>query len=287
MFEHQPNAPGTANHLKRPWFLIGVFLKSQWLFMRIIENTKSVKENKIIMDEQINSHLANLLVDEKSNQQKILELCHIGKFLMFFDNKIRLDSLSEKPDFILNSDSGEIGLEHQVLINSKYKAREGFFENIFSIVESALQDDSELPDFLATCYLNEEIGVVRSQKSEFISIIKKVVKEYILTDVLIENPLIYKIRKTRNTRKSIYVNFGAWMEKDVPAKLILDAIRKKEKKLDSYRENSGNIQWLIIVIGSTKESSFNMSIDFELEFDTEFDKVFVLEDFYNKLYELK
>jgi len=69
--------------------------------------------------------------------------------------------------------------------------------------------------------------------------------------------------------------------------LLEQAIKKKEKKISSYRENSGNIQWLLIVIGSNGESSYNMNKTIEVDIKTEFDKVYVLEDFNNKLYELK
>ena len=54
--------------------------------MRKIENNKLVPENKKTLGELIDSHLEPLLTDRRKNQQKILEICHVGKFLMFFEN---------------------------------------------------------------------------------------------------------------------------------------------------------------------------------------------------------
>ena len=255
--------------------------------MKIIENNKSISENKKLFDNLIDSHLKILMPEKEKNSQKILELCHVGKFLMFFNNKIKIDKLYEKPDFILNGEFGEIGLEHQILIDNKPKEREGFFENIFSAAESELKKDSELPNFLVSCYLIPYVNFKINEKDNIIKIIVRVVKEYILTKKLIENPIIENISMTDHSEKSLNVNLGGWWVKDVTEELIIKAVRKKEKKLSSYRENSGKTQWLIIVIGSTGESSYNLYNPFEMNLETEFNKVFILEDFNNKLYELK
>ena len=255
--------------------------------MKIIENKKSISENKKLFDNLIDSHLKNLLPEKEKNSQKILELCHAGKFLMFFDNKIKIDKLYEKPDFILNGKYGKIGLEHQILIDNKPKEREGFFENIFSIAETELKKNSTLPNFLVTCYPIPYVNFKINEKEKIVKIIVRVVKEYIHTEKLIENPIIERISMTDHSEKSLNVNLGAWWVKDVTEELILKAVRKKELKISTYKENSGETQWLLIVIGSTGESSYNLYNPFEMKIQTEFDKVFILEDFNNRLFELK
>lgn len=112
------------------------------------------------------------------------------------------------------------------------------------------------------------------------------VREYILTGILLDNPLIDKISKIPDSYTSINV-VGVWWVNYITTDLIREAIRQKEEKIRIYRENSVNIQWLLIVIGQLGKSSFNIKKDMELDFKTEFDKVFILEDFYNNLYELK
>lgn len=255
--------------------------------MKIIENKKSTSENKNLLGKLINSQLDLLMAEREKNQQKILELCHVGKFLMFFDNKIQIDKLQEKPDFILKGEYGKIGLEHQILVDSKPKEREGFFENIFSAAEKELKSDIDLPNFLVTCYLVPYVNFKINEKENLIKIIVQVVREFILTERIIKNPIIDQIFMTDHSQKSLNVNLGAWWVKDVTEELILNAVQKKEKKLSVYKENSGEVQWLIIVIGSTGESSYNLYNPFKMEIKTEFDKVYILEDFNNNLFELK
>lgn len=255
--------------------------------MRIVENNKSISENRKLFENLINSHLELLMPEQEKNQQKILELCHVGKFLMFFDNKIQIDKLFEKPDFILNGEFGKIGLEHQILIDNKPKEREGFFENLFSTAETELRTNSDLPNFLVTCYPFSNIDFKINEKESIVKIIVQVVKEFILTKKLVENPIIESLSMTDHSGKSLIVNFGAWWVKDVTEELIIKAVRKKESKIYVYKENTGKTQWLLIVIGSTGESSYNLYNPWEMELQTEFDKVFILEDFNNRLFELQ
>ena len=277
-------------------------MKGSWLFfsqshlfnyhclkceMKILENNKSVAENQKLLRDLTDSHLENLMTDQKKNQQKILEVSHVGKFLMFFDNKLQIDQLSETPDFILKSDLGKIGLEHQTVLDNKAKGREGFLENIFSIAESELQSDIELPNFCAECYIIPYTNFKVKEKQKLVTIIKNVVKEYVLTGVLIENPIIDRIWKMPHSGINITGNFGGWWYQDISADVILKAIEKKEKLITEYKKNGGNIQWLLMVIGSTGESSYYMNQIMDLNLKTEFDKVYIMEDFATNLYEIK
>ncbi len=255
--------------------------------MRVIENNKSLTENSRLLGSLIEPYLEKLQSNPLKNRQKILEISHVGKFLMFFDNQIKIDQLSEKPDFILKGQLGKIGLEHQVVIDPKSKKREGFYENIFSIAESELQKDSELPNFLANCYIKPYLNFKLKEKNNLISLIKKVVKQYVLNDLLLDNPLIERIRKMPHSRISVCVNLGAWWQKDLNEEIIERAIEKKNNLISSYKLNSGKTQWLLLVIGSNGDSSYLMDENIELNINSPFDKIYVLEDFSNRLFELK
>ena len=63
--------------------------------------------------------------------------------------------------------------------------------------------------------------------------------------------------------------------------------KKKERKIAAYKASGIEKQWLLIVIGSAGESSYEVEGKIEIELKTDFDKVFILEDFKSKLYELK
>lgn len=255
--------------------------------MRIIENNKSVLENKKTLGELIDSHLEPLLTDRRKNQQKILEICHVGKFLMFFENDFEILKVSEKPDFILTNGTELVGLEHQILVDYKSKEREGFFKNIFDRAELELKKDNSLPNFLANCYLMPHVNFKLSEKEELVATIVRVVKKYVLTDILEENPIIERIWKMPHSGINISENLGAWWQKDLTNEMLRKAVTKKEKLISKYKENSTKKQWLLIVIGSNGDSSYLIDRNIKYSVESEFDKVFVLEDFNNNLYEIK
>jgi len=253
--------------------------------IKVLKNNKSVSENYKLLGELINKHLESLSNDSKK-QQKTLEICHTGKFLMFFDN-LKIDEVSEKPDFILFNGNLKIGLEHQIVVDTKSKEKEGFYSNIFSLAESELQKDNELPNFLANCYIQPYANFKLIEKEYLIETIKAVVKEYILNDSFIENPIIERIYKQPHSKKNICANLGAWWQKEVTLEIIENSIKKKDAKISSYKEKGITTQWLLLVIGSNGESSFEMNRNLNIDIETKFDKVFILEDFNNRLYELK
>lgn len=78
----------------------------------------------------IDDFLNDLKVDPYKNYKKILEVCHVGKFLMFLKNQYQIEKLNEEPDFIIVSKSRRIGLEHLILIDPTSKEKEGFFGNL-------------------------------------------------------------------------------------------------------------------------------------------------------------
>ncbi len=248
---------------------------------KVLKNNKSISDNYELLGELIGKHL-ELHTDKK----KTFEICHAGKFLLFFEN-LNIIEVSEKPDFILFNGKEKIGLEHQIIVEPKSKEREGFFENIFAQTETELQQDIELPNFLADCYIKYHATYKLTQKEKLIKIVKTVIKEYVLNDNFIENPIIESISLQPHSQKNIHANMGAWWQKNIPKEILENAINKKNTKVSSYRETGIQKQWLLLVIGSSGDSSFEMDKNLKLEIETKFDKVFVLEDFRNTLYELK
>lgn len=255
--------------------------------MKIVENNKSTTENYEKLGSLINSHVELLSVEKRKNKKKIIELCHAGKFLMLYDKDILIKIVTEEPDFILEGEFGEIGLEHQIIIEQTAKQKEGFYEKNFSQAEHELQSDPELPNFLANCYLLPHLNFKAKDKDKLVLFVKNVVKEFVLRNNLIENPIIDRIFEMPHTQKSISPNLGAWWEKDISLDLIKEAILKKEGKITGYKKNGVQSLWLLLVIGGVGDSSYNMNTSLDFDIQTHFDKVFILEDFRAKLYELK
>jgi hypothetical protein len=251
------------------------------IMAKVLQNNKSISLNYDLLGKLIDEHL-----DSHPDKQKTLEICHTGKFLMFFDN-LMIHQVTEKPDFILFDGNEKIGLEHQIIVEIKSKEREGFFENIFSLAEFELQNDIELPNFLANCYIQRQVNFKLSEKEYLIETVMKVVKEYVLNDNFIENPIIESIYIQPHSQKNIHANMGAWWQKNITLETIEASIKKKNAKISTYKEKGINTQWLLLVIGGNGDSSFQMDKSLKLEMETKFDKVFVLEDLSNTLYELK
>lgn len=232
-------------------------------------------------------HVRALQPDSKGNQKKIIEVCHVGKFLMLLGKSNSISRLTETPDFIVSADGELVGLEHQIVIDAETKEREGFIENIFSIAEDALASECELPNFLANCYLRADFSYRLSDKTRLIDEVKTVVRHYIKTKVLIDNSIIERIGMMGHSRKSINPNLGPWWQKSLTTDLLMSAILKKEKKLTEYLKKTSLKQWLLLVIGGINGSSYIVSENLEFTPESQFDKIYLLEDFSERLYEIK
>ena len=255
--------------------------------MRVVQNQRTIAESYELLQSLIGAFTEKLNLDPVKNRKKIIEVCHVGKLLMLLGGEERIKQLSERPDFIVIKNGILIGLEHQIVIDPASKEREGFFENLFNIAESELVSDPDLPNFHANCYIKDNVSFQLAEKDRLISEIKTVIKHYVLTKQLLQNSLIQDMHSMPHTRKSISPNFGAWWQKDVTPKLLLESILRKEIKIQSYIENSVQGQWLLLVIGGLNSSSYELDHEFKIEISTRFDKVYLMEDFRGRLFELK
>ena len=249
---------------------------------------KIVKRDKEqVFDSFVDKFLEPLDYSNTQNNQKILEICHVGKFLFLHDKDYIIHEVSEKPDFILSGQNNLVGLEHQTVVDKKSREREGFFQNIFQNAELELQKDNNLPNFLANCHLLPYINFKLNEKKKLIDIVVNTVRQYVLTEVLIENPIIESIYSMNHSQISLSVNLGAWWQKDITQEIIQKAIDKKDKLLFTYKSESIAEQWLLLVIGSTGESSYRIDRLENLYIESLFDRVYIMEDLYSNLYQIK
>lgn len=254
---------------------------------RILTNTDFYNMRDCI-GRKINRHLNGLDERRKHDKQKILELCQVGKLLCSYFDEFDIVKVSERPDFLISDGQVNIGLEHQLILDPKAKSKEGFYSNIFDKVENNLKLDDTLPNILLNLTIKEEADLTINNKLQITNQLTHILKTFVRTGQLIENSYIESARSMRHSRKSVNANYGAYWQKKIDKDLILKYIRKKDAKIESYAKNTGPIQWLVLVIGGLGESSYE-AVDGELEFEieTRFEKVFLYEDFRNRLYELK
>lgn len=255
--------------------------------MKLFTHDINFVDLKDKIGQKITQHLVGLDRTKKDDKQKILELCHIGKLLATYYSDFDIIAVREKPDFLISNGQTTIGLEHELILDSKSKEKEGFYENICEKVEARLKEDPDLPNFLVNLYLKENISLRLQDKNAIIEKFSELVKQIVLTGEMQENDFIERAIKMKHSDKSVNPNFGAYWQKSITENLILEFIEKKESKIDVYRQTSVPTQWLVLIIGSNGQSSFEVNTLFKVDIKTKFDKVFLYEDFGNKLYELK
>ncbi|MFN3800329.1 hypothetical protein [Belliella pelovolcani] len=255
--------------------------------MRQLQHDIELNETHSRLGLKINSHLNGLDKSKKDDKQKILELCQIGKLLATYFNDFEITQVIEKPDFIISNGKTQFGLEHELILDTKAKSEEGFYENICEKVEANLENDPSVPNVLVNLFLKDNLSYKINDKSDLIMQLTELVKHFVLTGELSDNDIVNDAHKMKHTQKSVNPNFGAYWQKTITKDLILEHILKKESKVSVYRHNTGSPLWLVLVIGGVGHSSFEVNELLSIQLTTDFDKVFLFEDFDNKLYELK
>lgn len=255
--------------------------------MRQLRHEIEFNETHSRLGLKINSHLAGLDKSKKDDKQKILELCQIGKLLATYFNDFEITQVTEKPDFIISNGVTQFGIEHQMILDTKAKSEEGFYENICEKVEANLENDPSVPNVLVNLFLKDNLNFKINDKTDLIMRLTELVKNFVMTGELLENDIVDDAHKMKHTQKSVNPNFGAYWQRTITKDLILEHILKKESKVSVYRQNTRLPQWLVLVIGGLGQSSFEVNELLSIQLTTDFDKVFLFEDFDNNLYELK
>lgn len=249
---------------------------------KIINNNSFIRWNKII-----DGFIPELMEDEYKNKQKIIELCHVAKLLDNLDTEAYIEEMSESPDFLINYQNRSIGVELKRLTEDSQREYEGFFETIFLNAEKELKKETPISNILANCWLYSNINYNTHQKKEYIQLVIKVIKEFVKKGVLIKNTLIEDIRIMPHSDIVLCPNFGGWLQKYLSNDILQTFIRDKETRLLSqYRQNSKEI-WLLVIIGGMNTSSYQIDESISYYLETKFDRVYLLEDFYNNLYQIK
>ena len=206
--------------------------------MRKITNGKSISENQDYLGFLIDDFLTELRTDPYKNQQKILEVWHVGKFLMLFDKYFRIEKLNEEPDFIVSDNHTQIALEHQLVVDQELKEKEGFFYNLCVLAENELRGDKELPNFLANIYFHPYFKGKLKDKGSLVNEICFIVKHYVLKKELLENDFIDLIFLMEHTQISLYPNHGTYWQKEINEGILKKAILNKEMKIKKYISNT-------------------------------------------------
>lgn len=255
--------------------------------MKEIKNNLSFQELTARLEQKINTHLVHLDKSKKDYKKKTTELCHTGKFLATYFNEFDILKIQESPDFIVGNKFLRIGLEHQIIVNNNIKEKEGFYENIVQKIEDNIKDDKNIPNCLVNLFFDLSKPYKINEKNNIIDELTQIVKKFVLDDFLVENNYVGYAIKMRHSGKSVNANFGAYIQKEISKELIVKNISKKEILINKYIENTFDEQWLLLVIGSNGDSSLEVFNIFDLNIESRFKRIFLYEDFNNKLFHLK
>lgn len=254
--------------------------------MKKISDKESISNYKKQFELLTTGFLPRLKEDYCKNQKKIIEICHLSKFLMLIKD-FQIEEIREVPDFIIRNEENRFGLEHQILTDSKSKEREGFINNLFRLVEIKLKEKEEVKPFLANIYIKDNFGIELKRKRELINKLYNLINKFLKEGELDENEVIEEMFIMNHSQICLCPNLGAWTQKAINKNLIIKGINKKDEKINKYIENTKLDQWLLLVAGGVGESSYTIEKEFDIRTESKFKKIFLLEDFYDNLYEIK
>lgn len=258
--------------------------------MKQIVNNSEIPENQISLDRLINEPLKNLDKSDKDYDKKVLEICHVGKFLMLLNSGYQISDVREQPDFIIKSiDNLIVGLEHEILVDSIHKKIEGSFSDIVKSTEEIFRERHPETKLLANVYVNTNKKITKRDKPIFIEKLLSIVEDSVFHDRFEENDLVHNISWHKHSGLNFSCNPGAWWQQSLHSDIMAESIHKKERKRLDYIKSTGiEEHWLLIVIGSLSQSSYEIDSRFDenFSFNSGFNRIFIMEDFRARLFEL-
>ncbi len=223
------------------------------------------------------------LKDNISHKDR-LELAHLAKFIVSFDESIKIIEKRESPDFIIEYKGNFIGLEIERIFNleevANIKSKEAVFNKAALEFEKKYSDSKVLANFWVTDgyeFTGKEIQEIAEFTYQTISGVNPAYPPY-----------IKKILFMKHSGVSFNYNEGAYMPTEITGTSLDENIRKKEKKIANYKANTGiNSQWLLLISGIGSDS-FDLD-DFELRkpIESQFEHIYLLQDFEAKIITLK
>ncbi|MBE0649429.1 MAG: hypothetical protein IH595_01180 [Bacteroidales bacterium] len=249
-----------------------------------------LNDNQISLGQLINVPLQKLDKSNKDYDKKVLEICHTGKFLMLLTSDFHISEVRERPDFIIESDDGsKIGLEHEILVDPIHKKIEGSFSDLVKTTERLFRERHPETKLLVNISVNTTKKLSKRENPILVERLLSMIEDAISNTQFEENDLVYNISCHKHSKLIFNTNTGAWWQRSLHTDIVAKSIRKKEQKRLSYIKNTGlNEQWLLIVVGSLSHSSYELDSEFDRNFkmETGFSRVFLMEDFNARLFEI-
>jgi hypothetical protein len=238
---------------------------------------------------------------ENKERERVCVKIFKEAYSKFPQGKILDDENQEKPDFILLTKSGKIGIEVTSIVDRKQKRSESECEKV--VLEARrIYEEQQLPNLHVSVHIGCESAFNKKNRSLFAKAIARQViqntpqpKSYIDLEnkwndsknfpFEINNILIFNLPSLKQNHW--HVPSGGFCREDFETELqgVLD---EKETKILNYSLDCRE-QWLLVVAENMSASTFYEASEKTIlhQYKSSFDKVFLLELFKGKLIQLK
>lgn len=232
--------------------------------------------------------IATPFLTEDLSDKERLEFCHLAKFIFAFDEKIRIIEKRESPDFIVEYGKKRFGLELARIFDPKEVQNINSKKELFK--KAANEFEAKYPNntILANFWLLDGFRFTGNQKNSLVEEIVEFTYELISGNKPNYPNFIKDIFITKHTGVDFNFNEGAYMSKDLPSTNLIEAINKKEAKVDEYKANTGiDAQWLLLVNGIGSDSFNTEDVEMPEKIESQFEHIYLLQDFEGKVIKIK
>lgn len=233
----------------------------------------------------------------KESKKKDNELVQLAQFMLALNENVEILEAGERPDFVVGFNKHRIGVEIVQLYNEDVVKIIGDLKGILGDVERhLLAKYTGLKKLINVLVTPHKIVFKGKRISEFAEIDRKEfatqVCQYLEKHLLNEEQTLpsYIEHIVSYTHKHFCVTLAEkYIQKTLTKEKVLDAVKKKEKKLIEYKQLDNNIQyyWLLMIVsGGSNASSFTIpnNILDQLEYDSMFAQMFIYDVLKQNIY---
>ena len=225
------------------------------------------------------------------NKQELLEVCQIGKFAYKIDSDIKIVDKPQppSPDFIIEFQGKQIGLEHTLILTED--ARRYFqVKTLLDYSEQMFRDKYPNVNVHATISIKDDKWEYKQEE-------KRALAEEIadLVEASIRNvsqhlpDKITRIRTTNHSNVTFSYKEDNWQSKFLTKDRLLVEVAKKEAKISGYQKSEYPLKefWLVLLVGTLSSVSYSLDESVDYQIESKFDRVYLMADFDAKTLRVK
>lgn len=216
---------------------------------------------------------------DKESLKRKDELMDIARFIRYLKEDVKLINMGESPDFIIEVNGEQIGLEHTRFYDHQLVAKISTLEKMCRNVQVKLLEEFPDEKVILNVELDyDKIGIIDNKA--FSSILFDYLSRYLFNPTITMPEIFKKISPSPHSSLEVVLS-EQYFSKEVDAADLNELIEQKEAKLKKYQANCGldKIWLLIIVDGDSAKSDHELAPYLLPQREFEFDNVFVFNTF--------